>query len=229
MQTELRILVGGAFAAPMRGIAASFEQASGNRLVLYFGTTPELIKEATSGTAFDAALAPRDLYADAAARARFSGAPLTDVARTALGLAVRKGAVKPNIETPEAMKTALLNAQSLATIPASAAGTRIMRLFEDLGISDAMAAKTQVKKAPADVIQAVTSGEAEFGMFLANVFQSTDTELVTPFPAELQHEVVFAAAIAAETKHASATEAFIAYLKSPSAISLIKEKGMTPA
>jgi molybdate transport system substrate-binding protein len=104
-----------------------------------------------------------------------------------------------------------------------------MRLFEDLGISDAMAAKTQVKKAPADVIQAVTSGEAEFGMFLANVFQSTDTELVTPFPAELQHEVVFAAAIAAETKHASATEAFIAYLKSPSAISLIKEKGMTPA
>lgn len=227
--TELRILAGGGIAAPMRDIAPRFERATGHRLEFFFGTTPELIVEATSGTTFDAAVTPREVFADATARAQFRTTPLTEIARVGLGLAVRAGAAKPDIATPDALKEALLGAESLATIPASAAGMQIMRLFDRLGIRDAMAAKTRVKKAPADVVQAVASGETEFGMFLANVFKSPGVELVTPFPAELQQEVVFVASVAANTAHSDAAEAFITYLGSPDAAALIRERGMVPA
>ena len=226
--TDLRILAGGGIAAPMRSIAPHFERATGHRIALFFGTTPELIAEATSGAAFDAVVTPQEVFADAAARARFA-TPFTDIARVGLGLAMRAGGTKPDIATPDALKETLLNATSLATIPASAAGMQIMRLFERLGISDAMAAKIRVKKAPPDIVQAVASGETEFGMFLANVFMSPDVDLVTPFPAELQRTVTFVAAVAADTPHPRVASEFIAYLRSPEAAELIREKGMVPA
>ena len=225
--TELRILAGGGIAAAMRDIAPHFECTTGHRLEFFFGTTPELIEQATSGAVYDAAVTPREVFADNAARTKFGA--LIDVARVGLGLAMRSGKAKPDIATPDALKAVLLGAESLATIPASAAGMQIMRIFDHLGIADAMAAKIKVKKAPPDVVQAVASGETEFGMFLANVFSAPDVELVTPFPAELQQEVVFAAAIAADTAHQDATEAFLAYLASPDATALIRERGMVPA
>jgi len=213
----------------MRGIAPHFERATGSRLVFFFGTTPELIEEATSGAAFDAGVMPHEVYSDAAARARFSAAPLTEIAHVGLGLAVRAGAAKPNIATADALKTALLDATSLATIPESAAGMQITRLFERLGIADVMAAKTQVKKGPADVVKALASGETEIGMFLANVFAAPGVELVTPFPPELQQKVAFAGAVAADTPHQRAVEEFLAYLRTPDSAALIVEKGMVPA
>jgi molybdate transport system substrate-binding protein len=229
MQTELRILAGGGIATPIRAIAERFERASGRRLALHFGTTPELIQEATSGAAFDAGVTPHEVYADARARARFSPGPLTDIARVGLGLATRAGAARPDISTPAALKAVLLSARSLATIPASAAGVQILRLFDRLGIADAMAGKIRVKKSPPEVVQAVASGEAELGMFLANVFIAPGVELATPFPAELQQEVTFAAAIAADTPNAQAAQDFLRYLKTPDAAAIIAEKGMTPA
>ncbi|MCC6756006.1 MAG: substrate-binding domain-containing protein [Solirubrobacterales bacterium] len=229
MQTDLRILAGGGVATPLRAIAEHFERVSGYRLLLHFGTTPELIREVTSGAAFDAALTPREVFSDPAARARFAGGRFVEIARVGLGLAVRAGAAKPDISTTGALKDLMLRAQSLATIPASAAGAQIMRLLARLEIADAMADKIKVKRSPPEVVQAVATGETEFGMFLANVFLAPGVELVTPFPTELQQDVTFVAAIAADTPHQTAADTFLAYLQGPEAAALIKSRGMEPA
>jgi molybdate transport system substrate-binding protein len=226
---ELRVLAGGGIAGPMRDIGPLFERASGHRVTFHFGTTPELVIEATSGTPFDCAVTPKELFDNAAARGRFAPEPPTDIARVGLGIAVRAGAAKPSIDTSDALKSALLGAQSLATIPASAAGAQILRVFERLGIADAMAAKTLVQKAPPDIVRAVTSGEAELGAFLANVLIAPGLELLAPFPAELQHEVVFAAAISAQPRAPEAARAFLAFLATPAASTVLTSKGMTPA
>lgn len=120
---DLQVLAGGAIAAPLKDLAAPFEIASGHKLIFRFGTTPELIKLATTGGPFDVGIVPVDVMKDAGARDRFASGPTTNIARVGLGIAVRSGQPKPEIGTPDALKQTLLNAQSIATIPASATGT----------------------------------------------------------------------------------------------------------
>src|SRR5437762_3839469 len=82
---ELQILAGGAMTAPLRELATQFESASGHKLVFRFGTTPELIKLATTGGPFDLGIVPVDVMKDAAARVRFASGPMTSIARVGLG------------------------------------------------------------------------------------------------------------------------------------------------
>ena len=161
---ELQILAGGGMTGPLKELGALFESASGHKLVFRFGTTPELIKLATSGGPFDLGVVPREVFKDAAAQAQFAPEPTIDIARVGLGVAVRSGAWL-DISTPAALKEALLKAQSIATTPASAAGAQVLRLFERLGISEAMKAKTKAQPGPAQIVQAVATGEAELGVF----------------------------------------------------------------
>jgi molybdate transport system substrate-binding protein len=224
---ELQALGGGAMADPLKALIAQFESISGDKIALQLGTTPDLIKLVTTGGPFDLAVVPREVYADAAARARFAGAPI-DIARAGLGVAVRSGAPKPDISTPEALKQTLLSAASIATIPESAAGAQVLRTFERLGIANEMKAKTKVQKAPPQIVAAVAQGEAEFGIFLVNVLTAPGLDVVGPFPKEVQQEVVFAAALAASPKETDAAKAFIAYLQTPAAAAIIESKGMTP-
>jgi molybdate transport system substrate-binding protein len=224
---ELQALGGGGIAAPVKELVAQFEKTSGHRITFRLGTTPELIKLATTGGPFDLGVVPREVYADAAAQARFAGTPI-NIARVGLGVAVRSGSPKPDISTTEALKQTLLKAKSIATLPESAAGAQVLRSFERLGISNEMKAKTKALKSPAQVVEAVAQGEAELGVFLVNVLTAPGLDVVGSFPKEVQQEVIFAASLAASTKEADAAKAFIAYLQTPAAAAILKAKGMTP-
>src|SRR5262245_43467362 len=225
---ELRLLAGGAMVNVWAELKPKFEAASGHKLDIFFGTTPNLIKEATSGKAFDVGVVPVDVMKDAAARAKFVVGPTIDVAYVGLGVAVRSGAPKPDIATVDAFKATLLNAHSIASIPESATGYSIARVFGRLGITEQMQAKMKAQPSPAQVVAVVAKGEVELGIFLMNVLTAPGLDIVGPFPGELQENVVFAAAIASHSKAAAAAKVLIDYLKSPSGVTIIQAMGMTP-
>lgn len=225
---ELKVIAGGSMTASMNALAAPFEKASGHKLSIHFDSTPNIIARVNSGTPFDVVVVPVDVFKDAAAKARFAPGPTTDIARVGYGVIVRTGAPKPDISTPDAFKNALLAAPSIAFLPASAAGAYVTKVFERLGISEEMKAKTKVRAAPAQIAPAVAKGEAELGVFLTNVLVAPGVELVGPFPGDLQQELVFTSAVAADTKEADAAKALIDYLKTQEATAIIKAAGMTP-
>jgi molybdate transport system substrate-binding protein len=102
-----------------------------------------------------------------------------------------------------------------------------MKTFDRLGIGEAMKAKTKPQP-PGQIATAVANGDAELGLFLTNLLIAPGVEFAGPFPAELQNDLVFVGAVAADSKEADAAKAFVAYLKTPEAAAVFKAKGVKP-
>jgi molybdate transport system substrate-binding protein len=225
---ELKMIAGGSMTGPLKQIVPQFEAATGHKLSIHFDSTPNLIKQATSGEPLDLAVVPVDVFKDTTAKSRFVPGPTTDIARVGYGVIVRAGAAKPDISTPDALKKALLDAPSIAYVPSSAAGAYVTSVFDRLGIAEAIKARTKAVQLPDQIAPAVAKGDAELGVFLINTLIAPGVDLVGPFPTELQQELVFSAAVTADSKQLETAKIFIDYLTSPTAAAIIKAKGMTP-
>ena len=223
---ELQVIAGGGIAGALSPIAAEFETASGHKVTIRYGTTPELIALARS-SAFDAVVLPREFLNDADAAGKLAGAT-ADIARVGLGVAVRAGAPKPDLATPEALKQALLEAKSVATVPASAAGAQVLKLFERLGVEAEVKDKLQALPGPARLVEAVAAGQAELGLFLINVLTAPGLDVAGPVPAALDRQIVYTTGIARDTARADLGRAFVAFLQTPPAKAVLAARGLTP-
>jgi len=149
-----------------------------------------------------------------------------------MGVAVRRGAPKPDISTSEAFKHALLAAQSF-TYPnpatGAAVGGYIVKLLDQLGITDEMKPKTILLTKPGLTPNLVANGEAEITVnHVQELVPIAGIEIVGPLPDELQNRFVFSAAIVARSKQTEASKALVDFLRTPQAAAVIKEKGMEP-
>jgi len=223
---EIKILSGGAMRSLMIDIVPLFELASGAKVEIEFRLTSVLKKEIEDGAAFDIALLPRpelDALMDAG---KIAAGSATDITRSAVGLAVRAGAQKPDIATVEAFKRTLLAARSIAYSDGPS-GAYIAQLLGRLGVALEMKPKTRLTSGP--VAELVASGEAEIGMQqIVAILPVKGAELAGPLPSELQNFIVYAAGLAARTREAAAARAFVAFMGSHEARRLIRAKGMEP-
>src|SRR5207248_9164478 len=124
-------------------------------------------------------------------------------------VAVKAGAPKPEIATPDAFKRTMLAAKSIAYSRAGASGLYVAKLMERLGIADAMKDKTKLVDG-VPVAEVVAKGEAELGMQqISVILPVAGIDYVGPLPADLQDYVVFAAALLAVSKQPEAATAMI--------------------
>src|SRR6516162_5613654 len=159
----------------------------------------------------------------------------TDVARTGIGIAVRKGAPKPDVSSPEALRRALLAAKSIAhTAPAGGGVTaaHVMGVFAKLGIAAEVAPKVKLAAGGPNgrVSVLVSSGEAEIGLQqVSELMSNPEVEVIGMLPAELQQTTTYSAGATTSARDADAARALIRALTAPSAAAIYKAKGLDPA
>lgn len=224
---DLQVIAGGGIAVPLNEIAAQFEQTTGHKVTIRYGTAPELIDIAKT-TPFDFAVTPSEVFQNEGAASRLLPGPTVDIAHVGLGVAVRAGAPKPHIGTPEALKQALLDAKTVATIPASAAGAQVMKLFERLGVANEVKVKLQAAANPVKLVEIMAGGQAEIGIFITNVLTANGLDVVGPVPADLDYVLTYTSGIARDAAQPLIAKAFLDYLRSPQAKAVLKARGLTP-
>jgi molybdate transport system substrate-binding protein len=209
-----------------------FERATGHTLAITFGTVGTIVNRVREGESADVVIVTRQGFDSLVKDGKVSADHITVVARGGIGIAVRKGAPKPDISTPEALKGALLAARSITYLDPAAGGTsgpHFAKVLERLGIADAMTSKTILHRNAAAAAALLINGEAEIGV---NVIQEllpiVGIELVGPLPGELQLSIVYAASVMSGAKDAAAAKALVDFLRTPEAAAVIKSKGMEP-
>ncbi len=153
----------------------------------------------------------------------------TPLARSAIGLAVRAGAPKPDISSVEALKRTLLQAKSVA-YSASVSGQYIStELLRELGIADQVAGKCRRAEGGERVGAVVARGEAEIGFQqISELLPVPGIAHITPLPAEVQRVSVFSAGVAQNTRDSKAAYALIRFRSSPEAAGAITKSGLEP-
>ena len=140
------------------------------------------------------------------AQGAIAPASATDIARSAVGLATRPGAAKPDIGSVAALRRTLIQARSIAYSDGPS-GAYVAGLLAKLGIAEEMAPKTKLTSEP--VAELVARGEAEIGMQqIIAILPVKGAELVGPLPAELQNVIIYAAGLSSGTRQAAAADGF---------------------
>ena len=229
---EIKVLCANGMQTVMEDLAPKFERATGHKLLITFATGGATVKLAGGGEPADVVIAPHRGIDGLVKDGKVAADAVTAIASTGISVAVRKGAPKPDISSPEALKHALLAAKSITYLnPADggASGIHFAKVLDRLGIANEMKSKTVFAPKAGAVGAFVASGEAEIGVIQYQLlFSVPGIEIVGPLPGDLQDSTVFSGAILGRSRDATASRTLISFLRSPEAAAVIKAKGMEP-
>jgi molybdate transport system substrate-binding protein len=212
-------------------LAPPFEQANGHVLRVVYGPSGGLARRFIGGEAADLIVIDSGALDELIKQGKVLPGR-TDVARTGIGICVRKGAPKPDVSSAEALRRALLAAKSIAhTAPAGGGITaaHIMRMFDKLGIAAEVTPKVKLAAGGPNgrVSVLVSSGEAEIGLQqVSELMSNPEVEVIGMLPAELQQITTYSAGITTSAKQSEAAKAFIRHLAAPAALAIYKTKGL---
>jgi molybdate transport system substrate-binding protein len=208
-----------------------FEQTNAHVLRIVYGPSGGLARRFTGGEAADLIVIDSGALDELIKQGKVLPGR-TDVARTGIGICVRKGAPHPEVSSADALRRALLAAKSIAhTAPAGGGITaaHIMRMFDKLGIAAEVTPKVKLAAGGPNgrVSVLVSSGEAEIGLQqVSELMSNPDVEVIGMLPAELQQITTYSTGVTASAKQGEAAKAFIRHLAAPAALAIYKTKGL---
>jgi molybdate transport system substrate-binding protein len=222
-----------AMKAAIEEIAPPFERAGGQTLRVVYGPSGGLARRFNGGERADLIVMDSKVLDELIRQGKVAPGR-TDVARTGIGIAVRKGAPKPDVSSPEALKRALLAARSIGhTAPAGGGVTaaHVIGVFEKLGIAAQVTPKVKLAAGGPNgrVSVLVSSGEAEIGLQqVSELMSNPEVEVIGMLPAELQLTTIYSAGVTTTAREREAAKALIKALTVPSAALIFKARGLDP-
>jgi len=231
---DINAFVSTAIKAVTDELLPPFERANGHSIRASYAPSGALLPRFERGEPVDVFLTDAPAIDHLIQQDKIVGGRI-NLARTGIGICVRKGAPRPDVSTPEALKRALLEAKTVGH--ASPAGGSIVAghiqgVFERLGIAAQVTPKVKLAAGGANgrVSVLVSSGEAEIGLQqVSELLSNPEVEVVGMLPAELQLTTLYSAAVTASARQAEAAMSLIRVLTVPTAAPIFKAAGLDPA
>ncbi len=227
---EIKVMTSGAFTAAYLELAREFERSTGHRIVTEatsMGTgSTSIPARLDRGEAIDVVIVADGDLEQLIKAGRIRPGTRVDLARSAIGMAVRRGAPKPDISSVDALRRTLLEAKSIA-YSASVSGAYLsMELFQQLGIADRVLPKS--RRIEGERVGAVVArGEAEIGFQqISELLPVPGIDLVGPLPSDVQRVTVFSAGIGVAATQPEVAKSFIAFLSSTAAVPAIRNSAL---
>jgi len=217
---EVKVLSSNALKTVLEDLGPKFEQSSGHKLAITWGTAAELKVQIEKGQAFDVAAITDGGAEDLIKQGKL--ASRTALARSGIAVAIKKGAAKPDLRSADDFKKTLLAAKSIAWVEQGASGIYLRGLFERLGVAEQIKGKLISVKAAGE---AVANGEAEIGFTqVSEILPYPGAEVGGMLPPDVQSFTSFSLGIA--SKDSQPAEALVKFLTTQEAAAVIKVKGL---
>jgi len=228
---EVTLIAPGGIRAPIQNMIPDFECKTGHTVKATFGSGNGTKQQVMKGEAFDVPIVQPPL-AEVLATGHVVVASETPLATVAVAVAVRKGAAKPDISTPEAVKTPLLAAKAVS-IPdgarGAAAGVSFDETLKKLGIAEQMKPTLRRVQGGINAMAVLARGEVEVGLTFLSEIHDPGVEVVGLLPREISTPTALVGYVSAHTRVPEAAKALLMYLSSPEAAEVYKSLGMVPS
>ncbi len=224
---DIEAIVANPMKPVVQALGSQFERESGHTLRVKFVSGPIVKRAIDAGETPDLAVSAAPVIDGLMKEGKIVSGTRADIAYAAVGVGVRAGAPKPDMDSVEAFKRALLGAKSVAHSADGPSGVHFRGLLDRLGIAVEMTPKLRPMSGDA-LAKAVPSGQADMIISSMPDILGEGIALVGPLPAELQSYIGFAAGVGTHAKQAQAAWALIEFLTAPAAVRVIRANGMEP-
>jgi molybdate transport system substrate-binding protein len=231
--TEVTVLSAVAVKAALDELAAVHERSIGGKVAISYATAGEIKTRIQGGEAVDLTILPKARMDELAQQGKIVPGTVVRFVSAAVGLAVRAGAPKPDISSPEALKRSLLAAKSISYADAAKgglSGVQFARVLERLGISQEMKPKTKLVPGP-EAPNLVARGEVEIAVaMIPEIVPVRGADLVGPLPQEPQipTNILYVVGTLETSRAPDAAKTFIQFISGPNSAPVVKSKGMEP-
>ena len=223
---DIRVLTPGVvFSSGLPDIALEFTKQTKKTVGINTVGMGTIVQEMTTRTPPpDVIVLPLELMATLALEGGVNGA-FTPLGRNRMGLAVRAGAPKPDISTPEKFIAALKSAKAvMRSNPASR--TMVATIIDDMLKRPEFAGVSAPASTKGEGGQALARGEGDMAIqTISQILPYKEIELVGPVPQEYGLWIDTGVAVSARAQHAEDARAFIRYMLRPESNKTWKPRG----
>ena len=228
MNDAIRVRSTLALKGVVHSLAGQYQAAGGASIDADFAPTLALLERLRVGEVADVVILTREGLEEVVREGRVVAGSCVDLARSWVGIAVKAGAIHPDISTEAALRTALLDARSVAYSRLGASGILFAKLIERLGIASDINARAVIIPQGFTAEKLVT-GEADLAVQqISELKQIEGIEVVGPIPYELQTPAVFSAGRMAAASNAAEADRLLRYLASTEVAPVLCDSGLEP-
>jgi molybdate transport system substrate-binding protein len=226
---EVKVMAANAVKEALLEIVSAFEKSSGHKVTTIWGGTEGVAKRVSGGEVVDIVIIAAPNIDKLILEGKLVSGSRADFAKSGVGIAVRTGLPKPDISSGEAVKRAVLAANSVA-YSSGPSGFYVADLFKKMGIADQIKGKVKQPPSGVQVGELVARGEADLGFQqISELLHVKGIDYLGPLPVDIQNITVYSAGLHMAAPAPAAAKELVKFLTAPEAGPIIKKIGMEPS